>query len=370
MIRWQGATVIGRSTVALVLIAMVSSPYGASAAAPAATCESGKLKVTGAYSACRLKAVAIAVLKGTTPDHSKCADKFDLKFPATETKAGPGTCPSEGDAGQVKAFVDACDDAIAAQLAGGSLPLDVTTCNADLETCDTDLALCQAGCQCGNGVLDAGESCDGADLGGTTCANFGSTDYPGLACTSECKWDLSGCGLGATLPARFVDNGDQTATDLWTGRVWEMKTGAPGPFVICTDLATCPDPHDVDNDYKWSTGDPWAYVGTVKTLFLDVLNDAAGGGANCFAGHCDWRLPTAMELKGLLLEPENVGTCSAAPCIDPSFPGPTGNGGYWSETPYSDDAVFAYYARFDLGGGIHTAVKTANRYVRAVRGGL
>jgi len=147
-----------------------------------------------------------------------------------------------------------------------------------------------------------------------------------------------------------------------------MKTGTPGPFVLCPDLATCPDPHDVNNDYHWSTTAP-AFDGPVKTAFLDVLNDVAGGGANCFAGHCDWRLPTALELKGILLEPEAVMTCSAAPCIDPSFPGATGTGGYWAANTFTDNTLTAYYVRFD-GGGVFPAQKIANRYARAVRGGL
>jgi hypothetical protein len=369
---------IGRPHAAGVLLTIiVLHAISAGAANPSAQCESAKLKTVSAYSACRLKADAAAAIKGMA-DYTKCAGKFDTKFPATEIKAGPGMCPSEGDAAPVKAFVEACDHALADHLGGGSLPLDVATCNADLTTCDTnlascdaDLTTCQAGCACGNGVLDAGESCDGSDFGGKTCANFGMTDAPGLSCTSECTWDVIGCALGATVPARFVDNADQTATDLWTGRIWEMKTGTPGAFVACPNLATCPDPHDVNNSYSWSSGvGVTAFDGSAKTAFLDILNDVAGGGANCFAGHCDWRLPSMLELKNILLEPEAVGTCSAAPCIDPSFPGPVGNGGAWSATTFSDTPTYAYWVRFDFGGGVYTAAKPVNRYVRAVRGGM
>lgn len=201
-----------------------------------------------------------------------------------------------------------------------------------------------------------------------TCESFGASDSPGLACTSECTWDLTGCSYPETVPSRFIDNGDQTATDLWTGRVWEMKTGVPGAFVLCPDLATCPDPHGVNNDYHWSsTGS--AFDGTVKTIFLDVLNDVAGGGANCFAGHCDWRLPSALELKGLLLEPEST-TCTVTPCIDASFPGPTGTGGYFSSSTETGVPAYALYARFDGGGVFHVFKNGGNRFARAVRGGM
>jgi hypothetical protein len=48
---------------------------------------------------------------------------------------------------------------------------------------------------CGDGVLDTGEACDGAELGGETCA----TQQPGsvgtLTCTPLCQLDASGCTL-------------------------------------------------------------------------------------------------------------------------------------------------------------------------------
>jgi hypothetical protein len=372
------ATIRHLRAAGVLLASIALSASGAGAATdPSAKCESAKLKTVTAYSACRLKAAATAAVKGTTADYTKCADKFTVKFPATETKAGAGVCPSEGDVAPVKAFVDACDDAVVDQLAGGSLPLDVATCNADLTTCDgslascdTALTTCQAGCACGNGVLDPGESCDGAALDGKTCANFGMTDAPGLACNAECSFELIGCALGSTVPARFVDNGDQTATDLWTGRIWEMKTGTPGAFVQCPDLATCPDPHDVNNSYDWSVPASSAFDGSARTAFLDILNDVAGHGASCFAGHCDWRLPTMLELRNILLEPDAMGTCSASPCIDPSFPGAVGNGGAWSATTFSDTPTSAYWVRFDFGGGVFTAAKPAFRYARAIRGGM
>ncbi|KPJ55026.1 hypothetical protein AMJ47_01865, partial [Parcubacteria bacterium DG_72] len=47
---------------------------------------------------------------------------------------------------------------------------------------------------CGNNKIDSGEKCDGTDLGGKTCADFGLA--PGtLACLPDCSgFDPSGCG--------------------------------------------------------------------------------------------------------------------------------------------------------------------------------
>jgi len=51
---------------------------------------------------------------------------------------------------------------------------------------------------CGNGVLDAGESCDGFDLGGQTCASvtFGSLPNGFLLCSPFCTFDITFCTAG------------------------------------------------------------------------------------------------------------------------------------------------------------------------------
>jgi len=45
---------------------------------------------------------------------------------------------------------------------------------------------------CGNGVVDAGEECDGANLGGATCGGCVGTP----TCTSSCKLDRTACANG------------------------------------------------------------------------------------------------------------------------------------------------------------------------------
>ena len=45
---------------------------------------------------------------------------------------------------------------------------------------------------CGNGVKEAGEDCDGADLGGTTCTDL-SCGGGTLACDGSCNFDLGEC---------------------------------------------------------------------------------------------------------------------------------------------------------------------------------
>ena len=56
--------------------------------------------------------------------------------------------------------------------------------------------------ECGNGIIEAGEDCEGADFGGATCTDFG---YVGgdLGCTGSCMIDVTkcwneACGNGVT----------------------------------------------------------------------------------------------------------------------------------------------------------------------------
>lgn len=50
------------------------------------------------------------------------------------------------------------------------------------------------GPMCGDGVAQAGEDCDGADLGGLTCADVDAMFTGGtLACDGGCTFDTSGC---------------------------------------------------------------------------------------------------------------------------------------------------------------------------------
>jgi Protein of unknown function (DUF1566) len=150
--------------------------------------------------------------------------------------------------------------------------------------------------------------------------------------------------------ARFQDNDDGTVTDRLTELQWEKKT---------SDATV----HDVDNLYSWSAGgDGFAAAdGTALTGLLATLNSGS-----CFAGQCDWRLPTIYELQTILLE---AYPCTTSPCIDQTIFGPTTADQYWSATTLTTDPTAAWNIFFDSGsvGYSHTG---SSYYVRAVRGGL
>ncbi len=66
------------------------------------------------------------------------------------------------------------------------------SCTSD---CLLDLSGCVSSGACGNGVAEAGEECDGTDLGSATCATVRSGIYGGgeLSCREDCTFDTTGC---------------------------------------------------------------------------------------------------------------------------------------------------------------------------------
>ncbi len=186
--------------------------------------------------------------------------------------------------------------------------------------------------------------------GGGSCPTSGDE----ARIQSQVAADTARLGL-ALSGQRFVDNGDGTVTDSQTGLMWEKKTDDGSV-------------HDTDNLYTWTIGvdEP---NGTAFTEFLGTLNDCQSppdgstitGG---FAGHCDWRLPTVVELQTILLSPF---PCATSPCIDPVF-GPTTAFYYWSSTSLSVAPFDAWYVLFHNGNALYE-LKGGNFSVRAVRGG-
>lgn len=400
-------------------------------------CEAEKNKIAGKYAFCRQKAEAKAIRKGEAADYSKCDAKYSDKWTNAENRAGPGICPSEGDEATMQEFISQHSDSVAVALAGGALPDcsadlaacnselgscdgnlttcmgDRTTCLGDLGTCGGDLSACQAAilaaeqligecnadlaacedglnaCQnplCGDDSAGVGEQCDGTDLNGASCASLGFVGGS-LSCGITCELDTSNCaggfpatgqttafGAGSDGQVRagaalvYWDNGDGTVTDQNTGLMWERKDDSGGI-------------HDVDQTFSWSTGTN-AMDGTVTTVFLAQLNDVNGGGANCFAGFCDWRIPNIKELQSIIDYQTPDPTISLAfhnglndprsacdsPCILPAC-ACTDADYYWSSTALiSNPQVYAYFVDFRE-GGVDRDSKTALKRVRAVRGG-
>jgi hypothetical protein len=184
-----------------------------------------------------------------------------------------------------------------------------------------------------------------------------------LSATCQEKFTKALVVAGARTPCRYVDNMDGTVSDLDTGLQWEKKDHFDG-------ISASGNVHDADNSYEWDN--------EVLPHFLDGLNGTSplfGGPpptlTGCFAGHCDWRLPTLDELIGIIDPTKGFCIGGSGACIDPVF-GPTQanppNNGYWTSTRPVPNATLVWFVDFTFGGRLIS--ENTSNYVRAVRGGF
>ena len=160
------------------------------------------------------------------------------------------------------------------------------------------------------------------------------------------------------ISCRWLDNGDGTATDLNHGLQWELKTDDGSV-------------HDKANPYTWNTAFGGTTPnGTAFTAFLGTLNGGVSADGStttgCFAGHCDWRMPTIEELKSML--DAQFPSCTMVPCT--TIPGSTGvaTAFYWSSSTDPDFPDVAWGVNFNF-GNVFFGNKGDGLVVRAVRGG-
>jgi hypothetical protein len=73
-------------------------------------------------------------------------------------------------------------------------------CDAGTPTCSASCVLDFSGCSgcadCGNGIQEIGEECDGSDLGGATCPSLGFYCGSGVSCNANCTYDTTSCVAG------------------------------------------------------------------------------------------------------------------------------------------------------------------------------
>jgi hypothetical protein len=315
------------------------------AASPSQTCQSAKNKLAGAYASCREKAEAKFAITGDatrrTAALQSCLDRYNLKWPLTESRAGGAgvPCPSVGDQNAIQDVTDTYTNNVATALAGGMLqdcPADLMTCESTLVAAIENLNNCQAAysaCQTSPHALRLStEQMQCWDSTGTL-----------IACTGTGQDGEVQAGLSHP----YTDNGDGTITDEATGLVWE-KLSSDGSI------------HDQNQSYVWD--DAFA----VKVASLNAM---------AFGGHTDWRLPNVNELQSIVsygvIDPSVlpafntscISGCTALTCSCTS-------GAYWSSTTYVGDHTFAWSVSF-FDGLLSASGKILNALrVRAVRGGV
>jgi hypothetical protein len=139
---------------------------------------------------------------GTTTDDPECTDSGTSTGPASEGGESAGSSDGDASTGTSGAEPE-CDTETTT---GSPQPVCGDGIVEGLEACDDgdQTQSCDGDCTlpvCGDGVVNdrAGESCEGADLVGTTCVLLG-LPAGSLACTAGCGFDTSGCGAAPGVP--------------------------------------------------------------------------------------------------------------------------------------------------------------------------
>lgn len=336
-------------------------------------CFLNEQKAFGAVAAAKLKCYAKAAKQALAVD-AACLDKADAKLDAAITKA-EADGPCGGDTGTIKyEYVSG----LLAQVSS-AITAPPPTCAAKKLAAVGKAITAAIKCYAGAVKKDVGTPPDCLQKAHdklTAAIAKADQDAPcgGDASTLRAAVDVF-VAAAASFP--LVDNGDGTISDPTTGLMWEKKSNDGSV-------------HDVDNIYTWTAViDGTAADGTAFTSFLAELNTPP-----CFAGYCDWRLPSEDGAVPPALtgprELETLRTCRYpngedidydAVCIPPTFNTTCPDGctvtscsctaqsydAYWSSTTDSGAAEFAWFVSFFNRESVTNGLKEGARPVRAVR---
>ena len=118
--------------------------------------------------------------------------------------------------------------------------------------------------ECGNGIVDDGERCDGNDLSGVTCEIIGLGSGQ-LKCDLNCEYDASGCSEPAVDAGNSEDSGDNDLCDVG---VYDPDN--PPQNLILSGTIHAHDPTIIEADgifYRFQTG------GSIEILTSTNLTD-------------------------------------------------------------------------------------------------
>ena len=383
---------------------LVAPPGPATAATDAQRCESAVELASAKYAQCRLKAESKYTKTGNVGARSaalgNCSTKFMAKYNQAFARYG-GSCPTLESENAFEVYLSQCTNEVEDAAGGGLFPAcGDGAINVAGEQCDgADLGGescaslgfvagtlgCTGGCAldtsacmttlCGNGTIDAPEQCDGGDLGGATCVSFGFVGGA-LGCVAGCGYDTSACenpALPATGQTTCWNSGGSVIACAGTGHDGDVQAGATLAYVDNGDGTIT----DLNTGLMWEKLSDNSSIHDKDTLYTwdnAFAVKVATLNSGSFAGHTDWRVPNVKELQSI------VNFQNVHPSVSPVFnsgcaPGCTVltcsctlSSLYWSSSTYAGTPQLAWGGNFS-DGYVFTDLKGNGYYVRAVRGG-
>ena len=136
--------------------------------------------------------------RGDVPSGTTCSDLTAGALPSGDVTCAPSCllsslqCHACGN--NHKDHNEECDGSdlggVTCETLWGGGSTGTLGCTQD---CRFDSVLCVPATTCGDGKVDPGEQCDGANLGGKTCASLAVYGGGHLACLPNCLFDTSAC---------------------------------------------------------------------------------------------------------------------------------------------------------------------------------
>jgi cysteine-rich repeat protein len=193
---------------------------------------------------------------------ARCGDGFTETAGNVEQCDDGGSNGKPGDTCDFECKTVACGNGIVEQgeqCDTGNKNTDTKTCNGSActfsicgdgltntvagEACDDGSGngkpgdTCNASCQlvhCGNGVIEQGEECDGANLGSASCTTLGYGQGTLTCAAGTCQFDVSGCGA---FCGNDIIEGDEECDGSNVGSATCKTLGFGGGTLSCTSCS-------------------------------------------------------------------------------------------------------------------------------------